>query len=507
MPEALNQAAPAPEPQPGSPVPAPPATTPGEGTVPGMTPADRPSPRGEAAPAPAEAESAPGSRPAPARRGKTRREKTAGEKPGGEDPGREKPNGKIPEGEGSVPAGQGGTDEAPSAGWSGKDRESSARRSGEVGEKTARQDNTGEAPSARRSGKDRESSTGRSGNGGEKPARRAPGNRPGQSPAKTRRRRRPSPVPVSMWLLPRFRLPFATPLEFARWFFTGINLWAVAAVVLCVFGGCRLVEALNQPRLPGAEQALAGGEATAGLSYRVERTGEGEVTVTGQWDPEAGEEPPGPELAAALCAALSPEEIYGHSDHLYRSIASRFFDGEDFDLAVVLREKEPDKPEEGWEPPEPVFSITRGAGEADWPQPDCDPAFARAWRDCYDGYWLFGQGRKEDLGPPQSDPIIEEGDLPSEPPPDSSEEEAPPLPDLDGEGEEPQEPGEDPPPDPDGTDQPEDPDEPEESDASSDGGSSSSREEPQEETEPPEGLERFFQWVLDKAKEYRRRSF
>ena len=322
-----------------------------------------------------------------------------------------------------------------------------------------------------------------------------------------RRKRRPSPVPVSMWLLPRFRLPFSTPVEFARWFFTGVNLWAVAAVLLCALGGYRLVEALGRPRLPGAEQALAGGEATAGLSYRVERTGEAEVTVTGLWDPEAGEDPPGPELAAALCAALSPEEIYGHSDHLYRSIASRFFEGEDFDLTIVLREKEPEKPEEGWEPPEPVFSVTRPAGAEDWPRPDCSDAFARAWRDRYDQYWLFGQGRKEDLGPPQSDPIIEEGDLPSEPPPDSSEEEAPPLPDLDGESGGSEDPGEDPPPEPDDPDRPDDPEDPKEPDASSDGGGSSSRGEPPEETEPPRGLERFFRWALEKAKEYRARGF
>lgn len=339
---------------------------------------------------------------------------------------------------------------------------------------------------------------------GQSPPRRKKAPVPRSQAPKRKRRRRPSPVPVSMWLLPRFRLPFSTPGEFLRWFLTGINLWAVAAVLLCIFGGYRLVGALSQPRLPGAEQALAGGEATAGLSYQVERTGEGEVTVTGLWDPEAGQDPPSPELAAALCAALSPEEIYGHSSHLYRSIASRFFEGEDFDLIIVLREKDPEKPEEGWKPPEPVFSITRRAGAEDWPQPDCTPDFAQAWRDCYDGYWLFGQGRKEDLGPPQSDPIIEEGDLPPESPPENSEEEAPPLPDLDGESGASEDPGESQPLE---GDEPGEPETSEGLDPSSADGSSSSREEPPEETEPPKGLERFFQWVLDQAKKRRADSF
>ncbi len=121
---------------------------------------------------------------------------------------------------------------------------------------------------------------------GQSPPRRKKAPVPRSQAPKRKRRRRPSPVPVSMWLLPRFRLPFSTPGEFLRWFLTGINLWAVAAVLLCIFGGYRLVGALSQPRLPGAEQALAGGEATAGLSYQVERTGEGEVTVTGLWDPD-----------------------------------------------------------------------------------------------------------------------------------------------------------------------------------------------------------------------------
>lgn len=416
MPEAPNQAAPAPEPQPEVPFPARPETDPGEKTAPEAVP--------DAAPAPT----------------------TKGESPAVE---------------GADPAAGGIAPPAPKAA-------------------PARQKRTGRTKST------------------------PSGQAPGGSTAQRRKRRRPSPVPVSMWLLPRFRLPFSTPGEFVRWFFTGVNLWAVAAVLLCAFGGYRLVASLSQPRLPGAEQALAGGEATAGLSYRVERTGEREVTVTGLWDPEAGEDPPGPELAAALCAALSPEEIYGHSDHLYRSVAGRFFQGEDFDLTILLREKEPKKPEEGWEPPEPLFSVTRPAGAEDWPQPDCDAAFARAWRDRYDQYWLFGQGRKEELGPPQSDPVIEEGDLPSEPPPDSSEEEAPPLPDLDGAEDGP---GEDPPGEPDSSEPPDDPESPEEPDASSDGGSSSSREEPPEESEPPRGLERFFRWVLEKAKEYRAKGF
>ena len=151
------------------------------------------------------------------------------------------------------------------------------------------------------------------------------------------------------------------------------------------------------------------------------------------------------------------------------------------------------------------FSITRRAGAEDWPQPDCTPDFAQEWRDCYDGYWLFGQGRKEDLGPPQSDPIIEEGDLPPESPPESSEEEAPPLPDLDGESGAPEDPGESQPLEPE--DPTEDPGEPEGPNPSSAEGSSSSREEPPEETEPPKGLERFFQWVLDQAKKRRADSF
>lgn len=248
-----------------------------------------------------------------------------------------------------------------------------------------------------------------------------------------KKRRRPSPVPVSMWLIPPLRLPFSTPLELLRWFITGINFWAVGAVVLCALAGWQLVERFSQPRQLGVEQALAGGEGTRGLTYIVEQTGEQEVTVTGRWDEEAGQSAPDARLAAALCAALSPEEIYGHSDHLYRAIAGRFFEGKDFTLTITLREA-PGKDKDA-EEPEPIFTVTRSPKDKDWPQPDCAAAFARRWREAYDEYWLFGQGRKEDLGPPQSDPIIEEGDLPPEEDngDNSSEEEAPPLPDLDGE--------------------------------------------------------------------------
>ena len=345
------------------------------------------------------------------------------------------------------------------------------------------------------------------------PEAKKPASPPKKSPARPkkagpggarRKRARPSPVPVSMWLLPRLRIPFGTPLEFLRWFFTGINFWAVGAVVLCAVAGWGLLERFGQPRQLGVEQALAGGEGTGGLTYTVERTGVLEATVTGSWDPEKGQEEPGPELAAALCAALSPEEIYGHSDHLYRAIAGRFFDGEDFDLVILLKEQEPEKPGEDWSPPEPVFSIRRGAGEEDWPQPECDAAFARRWREAYSGYWVFGQGRKEDLGPPQSDPIIEEGDRPPEEP-DSDSEEAPPLPDLDGEGDEPEEGG-------DGESLPEEASGEEAS--GSDGGSSAEASEPEALPEPepededaPGGLERFFRWVLEQAKKHREKGF
>ena len=256
-----------------------------------------------------------------------------------------------------------------------------------------------------------------------KPSRKAPG---GKAP-----RTRPSPVPASMWLLPSFRLPFSTPGEFARWFLRGINVWAVAAVAVCALGGWLLMGWLGEPVYREAEAALAGAEATAGLSYAVERTGEGEVTVTGTWDAEKGQEAPGPELAAALCAALSPQEIYGHSSHLYWAIAREFFGGAAYDLTVVLVEATPlERDQEPWEP---VFSATLPAGEDQWPAPDCpDPDFAAAFEEAYSQYWLFGQGRQEEMGPPQSDPIIEEGDRPPE---ESSEEEAPPLPDLGEEGE------------------------------------------------------------------------
>lgn len=247
------------------------------------------------------------------------------------------------------------------------------------------------------------------------------------SPAKKRRKKKPSPVPASMWLLPRLRLPFSSPVGFLRWFFTGINFWAVGAVVLCAFAGWFLLGRFSQPRQMEVEQALSGGEGTRGLTYTVEQTGEKEVTVTGTWDAEKDQAEPGPELAAALCAALSPEEIYGHSDHLYRAIASRFFQGEEFTLTVCLR-RAMDKEDEA--EPEPVFSVILPAGAKDWPQPDCAADFAAKWREAYDQYWLFGQGRKEEMGPPQSDPIFEEGDLPPEPS-QSNEEEAPPLPDLD----------------------------------------------------------------------------
>lgn len=294
------------------------------------------------------------------------------------------------------------------------------------------------------------------------PEAKKPASPPKKPPARTkkagpggarRKRARPSPVPVSMWLLPRLRIPFGTPLEFLRWFLTGINFWAVGAVVLCAVAGWGLLERFGQPRQLGVEQALAGGEGTGGLTYTVERTGVLEATVAGSWDPEKGQEEPGPELAAALCAALSPEEIYGHSDHLYRAIAGRFFEGEDFDLTIRLQRAQ-GKDEE--EEPEPLFSVTRKAGEEDWPRPDSDAAFAREWRAAYSQYWLFGQGRKEEMGPPQSDPVFEEGDLPPESSSDGEEEDAPPLPDLDGEssgGEAPEEggesgePGEAPPPD------------------------------------------------------------
>lgn len=255
---------------------------------------------------------------------------------------------------------------------------------------------------------------------------------PKKKPPIRRKRRRPSPVPVSMWLLPRLRLPFASPAEFLRWFLTGINFWAVGAVLLCAFLGWNLLERFAQPRQLGVEQALAGAKDTAGLTYLVEQTGESEVTVTGRWDEEKEQQQPSPRLAAALCAALSPEEIYGHSNHLYRSIASRFFEGEDFDLTISLRRA---MTKEDQEEPEPIFTITRRAGMEDWPQPDCSSSFAREWRAAYSEYWLFGQGRKEEMGPPQSDPIFEEGDRPPESQGEEEDgEEAPPLPDLEGDG-------------------------------------------------------------------------
>lgn len=299
------------------------------------------------------------------------------------------------------------------------------------------------------------------------------------SPPKKRRRKRPSPVPVSMWLLPQVRLPFSTLQGFLRWFVTGINFWALGAVAVCAVAGFMLVGKLSQPRQMGVEQALSGGEGTSGLTYTVEQTGEKEVTVTGTWDAEKDQQEPGPELAAALCAALSPEEIYGHSDHLYRAIASRFFAGEDFDLTIRLVRA---LSKEDEEEPEPIFSVTRPAGSQDWPQPDCAAAFGKKWRDLYDQYWLFGQGRKEEMGPPQSDPIFEEGDLPDEPS-QSEEDEAPPLPDLDGDdgpdGEENGEDGET------GEDN-EDPDsQPPKDNSSSDGGSSSDGEDSDGDDEPP----------------------
>jgi hypothetical protein len=259
--------------------------------------------------------------------------------------------------------------------------------------------------------------------------------RPSPKPA---RRVKPSPVPASMWLFPSFRLPFSTPGEFVRWFLTGINFWAVAAVAVCALGGWLLLGWLDQPVYREAEAALAGAQATAGLSYTVERTGEAEVTVTGSWNTGEGQEAPSPELAAALCAALSPQEIYGHSSHLYWSVARRFFDGDPYDLTVVLVEGTPlEKDQEPWEP---VFTVTLPAGEDQWPEPDCpDPDFAAEFQEAYSQYWLFGQGRKEEMGPPQSDPIIEEGDRPPES--QDEEEEAPPLPDL---GEEDPGTGEDP---------------------------------------------------------------
>lgn len=321
-----------------------------------------------------------------------------------------------------------------------------------------------------------------------------PTRRPAKSKTSGKKRRRESPIPVSMWPLPFYCFPFSNPKEFVLWLFTGINFWAVGAVILCALAGYSLIGWLSRPRAVGVEQALSGGESTKGLSYVVERTGEEEITVTGFWDPEAGQEPPTPELAAALCAALSPDAIYGHSDHLYRSIAEKFFQGEDFSLTICLREKLPKGSKE--EPPEPVFSITRKEGDRSWPQPDCDAAFARRWRESYGDYWLFGQGRKEEMGPPQSDPIIEIGDLPPESEP-AEEDDNPPLPDLDEEssGEGPSE-GE-----PEG---PEDGESGEDSEsASSDGGSFDEDPPPPEsrrEVEEPEG---FFGWVLQKAKELR----
>lgn len=292
-----------------------------------------------------------------------------------------------------------------------------------------------------------------------------------------------------MWALPHYRFPFTNLREFLLWFFAYLNYWAVAAVVLCAVAGYLLLGWLARPRAVGVEQALSGGESTKGLSYVVEQTGEGEVTVTGSWDPEAGQEAPGPELAAALCAALSPDAIYGHSDHLYRSIAGRFFEGKDFSLTIALRQALPKNPKEE-APPEPLFSVTRRAGDTAWPQPDCDPSFARQWREAYDAYWLFGQGRKEEMGPPQSDPIIEIGDLPPES--ESSEEEgdSPPLPDLE-----------------------DDPDDPEGGESGGDNESSESlppeESAPEEDPPPPESRreveepEGFFGWILEKARELR----
>ena len=87
------------------------------------------------------------------------------------------------------------------------------------------------------------------------------------------------------------------------------------------------------------------------------------------------------------------------------------------------------------EPLEPLFSVTRGPGDQEWPQPQCDATFLRAWEEAYGRYWSFGQGRKEEMGPPQSDPVFEEGDLPPEEEESGGEdEEAPPLPDLNGSG-------------------------------------------------------------------------
>ena len=104
-----------------------------------------------------------------------------------------------------------------------------------------------------------------------------------------KRRRRTSPVPVSMWLLPPFRLPFANPREFLLWFLAGVNLWAMGAGLFCALGGYFLLGWLGQRRRTGVEQALAGGEGTRGLSYRVEQVGDGEAAVTGTWDPEKEE--------------------------------------------------------------------------------------------------------------------------------------------------------------------------------------------------------------------------
>lgn len=317
------------------------------------------------------------------------------------------------------------------------------------------------------------------------------------APAKKRRRKRPSPVPVSMWLLPRLRLPFSSPMGFLRWFVTGINFWAVGAVALCVVAGWAFLDRFSQPRQLGVEQALSGGEGTQGLAYTVEQTGERQVTVTGIWNEDEGsdQQEPSPELAAALCAALSPKEIYGHSDHLYRAIAGRFFDGEDFTLTIRLRRA---MTKEDEEEPTPIFSVTLPAGKTDWPQPDCAAAFARKWRDAYDQYWLFGQGRKEEMGPPQSDPIFEEGDLPPESS-SSDEEEAPPLPDLDGalslpDGDDDEDNGDD--------ENSEDPISQLEESSSSDGGSSDHGEDPDGEDDRPEP-ENWLDRLVAYASRYR----
>lgn len=93
------------------------------------------------------------------------------------------------------------------------------------------------------------------------------------------------------------------------------------------------------------------------------------------------------------------------------------------------------------------------------------------------------------MGPPQSDPVFEEGDLPPEEEESGGEdEEAPPLPDLDGEGE----------PEQSGSSQPEDapPD-------SSSGSSSDGEPPPPEDDRPRPESEGWLEKLLVYARQYR----